>query len=104
MSRAGQRKNGQGQTVSVTDAQSHSSTYVYDPFSNLKQGSDAASNVTTYSYDTRGRKITSNGPDRHHQPDFPRLQESRGARRPISRGQRLWQDNAISVVVGWATL
>jgi YD repeat-containing protein len=52
----------------VTDAQSHSSTYVYDPFSNLKQVTDAASNVTTYSYDARGRKITSNGPNRHHQP------------------------------------
>jgi YD repeat-containing protein len=46
----------------VTDAQSHSSTYVYDPFGNMVQVTDAASNVTTYSYGARGRKITSNDP------------------------------------------
>jgi RHS repeat-associated protein len=56
-------KNSQGQTVSVTDALSSVTSYLYEPFGNLKQVTDAVGNVTTYTYDTRGRKVAASDPD-----------------------------------------
>ena len=40
-----------------------STSYVDEPFGNLTQVTDAAGNVTTSGYDTRGRKTSSSDPD-----------------------------------------
>jgi YD repeat-containing protein len=41
-------KNSQGQVVSVTDTQGNFTSYVYEPFGNMSQVTDAAGNVTTF--------------------------------------------------------
>ncbi|MCW5620467.1 MAG: RHS repeat protein, partial [Burkholderiales bacterium] len=51
-----ERKNSQGQTAWVKDTQNNQITYSYDPFGNLTQTVDALGNVTTLTYDLRGRK------------------------------------------------
>ncbi len=56
-------KDSQGQTVSVTDAASKTTSYAYDPFGKLIKTTDAVGNVVTATYDVRGRKIASNDPD-----------------------------------------
>jgi len=56
-------KNGQAQTVSVTDTNGKSVAYTYDAFGNLKTTTDALGNVSTLGYDIRGRKIQMNDPD-----------------------------------------
>ena len=55
--------NSQGQTVSVTDANSQVLSYQYDAFGNLTKTTDALGNITTITYDARGRKIAMNDPD-----------------------------------------
>ncbi len=55
-------KNSQGQTVSVTDAQSKVTTYAYDPFGNLTV-TNAGGVYTALGYDLRGRKTTMSDPD-----------------------------------------
>ncbi|MFA6062909.1 MAG: RHS repeat-associated core domain-containing protein [Gallionella sp.] len=56
-------KNSQGQTVTITDAQGKTISYLYDPFGNLTTTTDALGNVTTLTYDVRGRKIGMKDPD-----------------------------------------
>jgi RHS repeat-associated protein len=56
-------KDSQGQTVSVIDAASKTTSYAYDPFGKLIKTTDAVGNAVTATYDVRGRKIASNDPD-----------------------------------------
>ena len=56
-------KNSQGQLVTVTDTQSKSLTYQYDPFGNLVKTTDVANNITVINYDKRGRKVAMDDPD-----------------------------------------
>ncbi|WP_428249807.1 phage head spike fiber domain-containing protein [Ferrovibrio sp.] len=68
-------KNSQGQVVHVKNGRHDSSTavysintYTYDPFGNLLTVKDAdtgqAGNVTSFSYDGRGRKVAMSDPDK----------------------------------------
>ena len=54
--------NARGEVVNVTD-NAGTTTYTYDPFGNLLTMTDPAGNVTTHTYDTRGRKTQSADPD-----------------------------------------
>jgi len=56
-------KDSQGHVITVTDTQSHSTTYKFAPFDLMSKVTDAAGNITTYTYDTRGRKTASSDPD-----------------------------------------
>ena len=56
-------KDARGDVVSVTDALSHTMSYVYDPLGELLQSTDASGNVVSATYDTRGRKVSSSDPD-----------------------------------------
>ncbi len=56
-------KNSQGQVVQVKDTQNNTLAYTYDEFGNLKTTTDALGNVTTLSYDLRGRKFQMVDPD-----------------------------------------
>lgn len=60
-------RNSQGQVISVTEGKTGvltaSTTFEYDPFGNLTKTTDAAGNVSTLSYDLRGRKIAMSDPD-----------------------------------------
>jgi RHS repeat-associated protein len=56
-------KNSQGQVVSITDADTKTATFGYDPFGNLARAVDPAGNVASNSYDRRGRKIATQDPD-----------------------------------------
>jgi YD repeat-containing protein len=56
-------KSSQGKVVSVTDAANNITSYSYDPFGNLTRTTDAVGNAVTASYDTRGRKISANDPN-----------------------------------------
>ena len=47
----------------MTDANNKSMTYGYDAFGNLSRTTDAANNITTMSYDIRGRKTGMIDPD-----------------------------------------
>ncbi|MBV9991179.1 MAG: VCBS repeat-containing protein [Alphaproteobacteria bacterium] len=67
-------RNVQGQVSSVTEAASGdcnasgitgtSAGYTYDAFSDLLTMTDPGGNVTTYTYDVRGRRLTAKIPDR----------------------------------------
>ncbi len=48
--------NSQGQLIQSTDALAGRITYSYNPFGNLTRTTDPAGNVTTMTYDLRGRK------------------------------------------------
>ena len=56
-------KNAQGLNASVEDANSKTTSYVYDAFGDLLTVTDPTSNVTTNTYDIRGRKLTAADPD-----------------------------------------
>jgi len=56
-------KNKQGQVVQISDTQNNLLRYAYDEFGNLKTTTDALGNVTTLSYDLRGRKFQMLDPD-----------------------------------------
>jgi YD repeat-containing protein len=56
-------KNSQAQVVQVKDTQNNTLVYTYDEFGNLKTTTDALGNVTTLSYDLRGRKTQTIDPD-----------------------------------------
>jgi RHS repeat-associated protein len=56
-------KNSQGQVVQVRDTRGSPLDYTYDEFGNLKTTTDALVNVTTLSYDLRGRKTQMVDPD-----------------------------------------
>src|SRR5262249_50167310 len=56
-------RNSQGQVVGATDAEGHLTQYAYDPFGNLTRTIDVAGNVTTMTYDRRGRKTVMADPD-----------------------------------------
>jgi RHS repeat-associated protein len=55
--------NAQGLNASVEDANSKTTSYVYDAFGDLLTVTDPSSNVTTNTYDIRGRKKTAADPD-----------------------------------------
>lgn len=55
-------KNSQGKVVTVTDA-AGSQYYEYDAFGNLTKVTDPMGNVSTMTYDRRGRKVAINDPD-----------------------------------------
>ncbi|HTQ12961.1 MAG TPA: FG-GAP-like repeat-containing protein, partial [Rhizomicrobium sp.] len=57
--------NAQNQVASVTDATlTHTTSYVYDAFDDLTKVTDVSGNVTTATYDTRGRRTAVSDPDR----------------------------------------
>jgi RHS repeat-associated protein len=55
-------KNSQGQVAQASDA-GGSTSFLYDAFGNLIRQTDVAGNITTLTYDIRGRKIALNDPD-----------------------------------------
>jgi YD repeat-containing protein len=56
-------KNTQGQLASIRDANNKALTYTYDPFGNLTKTTDSLGNITTITYDKRGRKTAMDDPD-----------------------------------------
>jgi len=56
------KNNSQGQVVQITDTQSNTVTYSYDPFGNLTQ-TNAAAIITSIAYDIRGRKTSMTDPN-----------------------------------------
>lgn len=56
-------RNSQNQLKTVTDAYGKTLRYNYDVYGNLIQTTDALNNITSISYDKRGRKIGMNDPD-----------------------------------------
>jgi RHS repeat-associated protein len=56
-------KNTQGQLAIVKDANNKALTYTYDPFGNLTKTTDSLNNITTITYDKRGRKTGMDDPD-----------------------------------------
>jgi len=58
--------NAIGQLIRVQDANGKSNYYDYDPFGNLTYVKDALGNISTMSYDVRGRKVAMNDPDMGH--------------------------------------
>ncbi len=58
-----EEKNANGTLVRVTDALGAQIAFQHDAFDNLIQTRDALQNLTTVSYDTRGRKVSMSDPD-----------------------------------------
>ena len=58
-----EEKNALGLTISVTDASGAQIAYQHDAFGNLTITRDALQNITTLSYDIRGRKVAMTDPD-----------------------------------------
>ncbi|MDR3401427.1 MAG: FG-GAP-like repeat-containing protein [Chthoniobacter sp.] len=56
-------KNAEGQIASVTDALGHTTAYAYDAFGDLVSITDPVGNATAYTYDIRGHRLSSNDPD-----------------------------------------
>ena len=59
-------KDGLGEIVTVTNAQNHSTSYLYDALSDLISTKDPQGNISTATYDRLGRRVSTTDPDMGH--------------------------------------
>jgi RHS repeat-associated protein len=87
-----EEKDANGQLARVTDAYGAQVAYQHDAFGNLIATKDALQNITTITYDIRGRKVSLTDPDAGTtQYDYDAL------------GELVWQQSANQAAAGQAT-